>query len=810
MVTLRRILRDYADAGSLDALLALWGFVDDATFVTKSGALGLVFRVEGVDYECLDHPERQAVAHRFEQALRQLDESFRLYQYVIKWPAAPIAAGTHPHPVVQEALERRAAYFAAKGDALFELDLYFVVLYEGWGPTTTGTARLMTFWRTPGVASRRAFSTQAVAADLTAQMDRAIVHLRQKADAFVVQLADIVKPALLSKADAFRFFRRLVNYTPHKRDASLKYDTHLDFYVADSTVDCHRDHLEIDDAHVKVLTMKEPPAKTFAHILQDLYTVPSPFIACLDWQRLSNARMRRDLHARRRHFFNKKVSLINYLSSETKPEEMLVDDSATATVHELGQSLTEMEVHGHFFGACSLTLVAVDHDARRLDRTVAACVKVFAGHDGSLYEERYNLLNAWLAVIPGNGAYNLRRLPLLNTNVADLSFLFTLHTGSRTSAHLGGRPCLAVFETDQQTPYFWNLHYHDVGHVLIQGATGSGKSFLVNFLLTHAQQYDPVTVIFDIGGSYERLTRVLGGSVWKMGLAHHTFTINPFCLTPTQEHLHFLFSFVRVLLESSGQYQCTLTDDRDLYEAIENLYALDAPQRRLITLTNLLPRPLGQQLHRWVQGGPYAALFDNSEDTLTFQRVQCFDFEGLEQFPLVLEPLLFYVLHRASAAIQDREAAATLKIFALDEAWRFARNATVTAYITAALKTWRKRQAAMLLATQSSEDFATSPLLRTVIESCPTQFFLANPGMDIERMRELFHLNHTEAARITRLMPRQQALLKRPDLAKVVNLQVDPTSYAIYANRPIGETPDSAALSHTAGVDVRNRPEVLS
>jgi type IV secretion system protein VirB4 len=784
MVTLRRILRDYADAGSLDELLALWGFVGDAMFLTKGGALGLVFRLEGVDYECLDHPERQAIAHRFEQALRQLDESFRLYQYVIKWPAAPLLVETHPHPVVQEALQRRAAYFEAKAHALFELDLYFVVLYEGWQPATTA-ARLATFWRSPGAASRLALSTSAAAAHLESAIDQAAAHLQQKADAFVVQLADTVKPTLLPKAEAFRFFRRLVNYAPHKIDAPLQYDTHLDFYVGDSAVDCHRDHLEVDDFHVKVLTMKEPPAKTFAHILQDLYTVPSPFIACMEWQRLSNAQMRRDLHARRRHFFNKKVSLVNYLSSQTKPEEMLVDDSATATVHELGQSLTEMEVHQHFFGACSLTLVAVDRDARRLDQTVAACVKVFAGHDGALYEERYNLLNAWLAIMPGNGAYNLRRLPLLNTSVADLSFLFTLHTGARTSAHLGGRPCLAVFETDQQTPYFWTLHYHDVGHVLIQGATGSGKSFLVNFLLTHAQQYNPVTVIFDIGGSYEKLTRLLGGSVWRMGLAHRTFTINPFCLEPTQEHLHFLFSFVRVLLESSGQYQCTLTDDRDLYEAIENLYALDAPQRRLITLTNLLPRALGQQLHRWVQGGPYAALFDNAEDTLTFQCIQCFDFEGLEQFPLVLEPLLFYVLHRASAAIQDREAAATLKLFVLDEAWRFARNATVTAYITGALKTWRKRNAAMLLATQSSEDFATSDLLRTVIESCPTQFFLANPGMDVERARELFHLNHTEAARITHLIPRQQALLKRPDLAKVVNLHVDPASYAIYANTPV-------------------------
>ena len=96
-----------------------------------------------------------------------------------------------------------------------------------------------------------------------------------------------------------------------------------------------------------------------------------------------------------------------------------------------------------------------------------------------------------------------------------------------------------------------------------------------------------------------------------------------------------------------------MTDDRDLYEAIENLYALDPPQRRLITLSNTMPRSLAQHLHRWVQGGPYANLFDNAEDTLTFQRVQCFDFEGLDKYPLLLAPLLFYVLHRASAAIDD-------------------------------------------------------------------------------------------------------------------------------------------------------------
>jgi type IV secretion system protein VirB4 len=372
---------------------------------------------------------------------------------------------------------------------------------------------------------------------------------------------------------------------------------------------------------------------------------------------------------------------------------------------------------------------------------------------------------------------------------------------------LQGREYLAVFETEHQTPYFWNLHVDDVGHTLLTGATGAGKSFLVNFLVTHAQKYDPVTTIFDLGGSYQKLTTLLGGSTWRIGLSHRDFTINPFCLEPTPEHLHFLFSFVRVLLQSSGQYQLSMTDDRDLYEAIENLYALETPQRRLITLANTMPRGLAQHLHRWVQGGPYANLFDNAEDTLTLQRVQCFDFEGLDKYPLLLAPLLFYVLHRASAAIHDPASAAQLKLFVLDEAWRFAEDATLKAYITEALKTWRKRNAAMILATQSSEDLERSELLRTVVDSCPTKFFLANPAMDLLRARELFHLNETETSLIAHLRPRQQVLLKRPDVAKVLNLHVDPESYWIYTNTPI-DNDRLAALSRDG--DLRHAVELLA
>jgi type IV secretory pathway VirB4 component len=275
----------------------------------------------------------------------------------------------------------------------------------------------------------------------------------------------------------------------------------------------------------------------------------------------------------------------------------------------------------------------------------------------------------------------------------------------------------------------------------------------------------------------------LGGAYLRIGPESQGISINPFCLAPTRDNLQFLFSFVRVLAESGG-YQLNAQDERDLYAQIQNLYEIDPAQRRLGTLANILNRPLGEALGKWVGSGQYGRIFDNADDTLTFARFQAFDFEGMERVPELLEPLLFYVLHRASTAVQDAANATVLKAFVVDEAWRFFRNPVIRLYILEALKTWRKRNAAMILATQSSNDLLRSEMLATVVESCPTKFFLANPGMNSEADSQVFHLNGAETKEIRSLIPKKELLLKRLDFAKVLCLNVDPKSYWLYTNDP--------------------------
>ena len=788
MLRLSQIFKNYNETGSLSEQINLYGFIGPHIFLTKSGEVGLILEVRGVDYECLDTASIDGFTKRLESALKLFDENYRVYQYLFKRNNETIPYKLYGNPIVDTAIKNRIAYLGSKADTLFSLSLYYVVLYQGFQASDKLETALTEFPKNPKKALsnlRAHFSSQKQTVVLGHHLSNAQASLLQKAKSFILQVGDFLAVRMLDKQEAFRVLKRTLNFHPDKLDlANLKYDTFLDYYLPESPLECHRGHLRVDDYYVKVLTLKEPSAQSFPLIFKRMLEVEANYYVVTEWKKEDSGKMRRVIQAKRRHLHNTKRSFVSQVNmNDATPQDVLLDDSKESQVRELGEGIKEIELHGNYFGQFSLTVVIYDLDLAKVDRACADFYKVFSVHDAQLYEEKYNLLNAFLAAVPGNHAFNLRSLYLLNTNYADFSFLFTLHCGEPRNLHLR-QEYLAVLETNHHTPYFLNLHYRDVAHTMILGRTGAGKSFLLNFLITNLQKYAPHTFIFDLGGSFESLTQLFGGSYLRVGLESQDFKINPFSLPPTKENLDFLALFLKVLIQGQRAGELDPGTERDLFHQVENLYEVDPALRTLGVLANTLGHDIASRLVKWTRGGQFGFLFDNASDTISFSHFQCFDFQRMSQYPELLEPLLFYILHRANAVIVDRQISSMFKAFFIDEAWVFLKNPAIQRYIVEALKTWRKHNAAMVLSTQSLDELKRSDILDVIIESCATKIFLANPAMDHELYRRQFHLNETEVELISSLIPKQQFLIKTPEVAKVANLNVDPKSYWLYTNDP--------------------------
>jgi type IV secretion/conjugal transfer VirB4 family ATPase len=786
MLNLSRVIKPWKEADALSAHINLYGFWTETAFLTKSGDLGMVLGVTGVDYESLDNDEQQYAVKRLESALKSFGEGFHVYQYLFKTNRPEIPFARYDDELIDAAIDQRRQYFESKRDRLYEVELFYVIVLEGARSKTGILSALGRMPRDPQGAFRELkaqFTNDNMKVLLRKQIDADMVRLEQCVQNFTRHLADLMPIEVQGQQAQFSFFRRLLNFDDWRIAGKPQSTQYLDFQVVNSNIEAERDHLRVGDHFVRILTMKEAIAETRPLVLDRLFKIEGNFYVVTEWTPLSMAKARKEVDKRRRHFNMSKSGFVSQIGSDpakTNQRDVLIDESKQADIENLGECLRALG-DGQTLGDFSLTVVLYSTDLQTINQEMGEFTGVFTDADGALFTETYNQLNALFATVPGNYAQNLRKMYLLNSNYADLSFLFTIHPGEKTNPHLRSE-YLAVLETDNATPYYLNLHNGEVAHTLILGMTGSGKSFLCNFLLTNAQKYRPQTYIFDIGGSFQSLTEIFGGTYLNVGQESRDFTINPFSLPESKENLQFLFSFFRVLIEGNDKrYKLDFKEERKLWEAIERMYVVAPEQRTLSTFSQIIGE-LKDRLHRWTKEGQYGFLFDNVEDTLSFSKFQTFNFAGWGDAPEVLEPLLFYVLHRASNEIANPEKLATFKTFLLDEAWLFIKNETIRSYIVAAQKTWRKHNAAMILATQSIKELEESGMLAIVAESCPTKIFLANPEMNRQVYREAFHLNDTEIDIIADLIPPGEMLIRKAQSSKKVRLNVDSVSYWIATN----------------------------
>src|SRR6516164_1600314 len=355
MLRLSRIFKNYNETDSLSEQINLYGFIGPHIFLTKSGEVGVILEIRGVDYECLDGASIDGFTKRLESALKLFDESYRVYQYLFKRNNETIPYKLYANPIVNTAIKNRIAYLGSKSDTLFSLSVYYVVLHKGFQTSHKLGSALAQFPENPKKALAdlwALFSSQKQIVVLGQHVDNAQAALLQKARSFILQVSDFLAVRMLNKQEAFRVHKRTINCHPDKLAlAKLEYDTFLDYFLPESPLECHRRHLRVDDYYVKVLTLKEPSAQSFPLIFKRLLEVEANYFIVTEWKKEDSGKTRRVVQAKRRHFHNSKRSFSSQMSLNDGPlPDLLLDDSKESRVRELGEAIKEMELEGHYFG----------------------------------------------------------------------------------------------------------------------------------------------------------------------------------------------------------------------------------------------------------------------------------------------------------------------------------------------------------------------------------------------------------------------------------------------------------------------------
>ncbi len=274
-----------------------------------------------------------------------------------------------------------------------------------------------------------------------------------------------------------------------------------------------------------------------------------------------------------------------------------------------------------------------------------------------------------------------------------------------------------------------------------------------NQIVALEQKYGGFTYIFDIGGSYESVVELYGGRVDRVGKDGPR--VNPFALEPTESNIKFLYSFIKLLLTNGGA-ELEPEDDDVIHKAVQDMYLLDPENRRLSNL--FLPKKLDRYLSKWVGKGIYNAIFDNVEDSLSLSRLQCFDFQGVnnEQYADLIEPLMVWLLRRINDVLYNPANLGVPKHILIEEIFSSMKNKQLLEGALASIKTVRKNLGGVTMIGQSADDLGENA--DSIVNSCTSFLFLKDATFNRKRYAELFKMNEQQLALFESLQDREGAV----------------------------------------------------
>ena len=735
-------LAEYRSSNTRLADFLPWAaLVDEGIVLNKDGSFQRTAKFRGPDLDSAVPAELVAVAGRLNNALRRLGSGWALFV-----EAQRHAAGAYPpntFPDVASALvdaERRAQFEEA--GAHYESSYYLTLVYL---PPAEGAA----------LAERLLYEggNRTVGADARGVLAGFVDRTNR-----VLQLIESFMPECgwLDDEETLTYLHSTISTKRH-RVRVPEIPMYLDALLADQPLIGGLEPM-LGAAHLRVLTVVGFPTATVPGILDDLNRLAFPYRWSTRALMLDRTDAVKLVTRIRRQWFAKRKSIAAILKEVmTNEASALLDTDAHNKAIDADAALQELGTDQIGEAFVTATVTVWDGDPRAADEKLRLLEKVIQGRDFTCMIETVNAVEAWLGSLPGHVYANVRQPPISTLNLAHMIPLSAVWAGETRDHHLKAPP-LFFAKTEGSTPFRFSLHAGDVGHTLVVGPTGAGKSVLLALMALQFRRYPDAQVFaFDFGRSMRAAALAMGGDWHDLGgaVAGETgefVSLQPLAAIDDVSERGWAAEWVASIL-SREKIDVTPETKDHVWTALTSLASAPREERTLTGLSVLLQsNALKRALQPYCLGGPYDRLLDAENEHLGSSPVQVFETDGLIGTG-VAPAVLSYLFHRIESGFDGRP---TLLI--IDEGWLALDDADFAGKLREWLKTLRKKNASVVFATQSLADIDGSAIAPVIIESCPTRILLPNDRAiepQIMTIYRRFGLNDRQIEILARAIPKR-------------------------------------------------------
>ena len=702
-------LREYRNKADRLADFLPWAaLVAPGVVLNKDGSFQRTSRFRGPDLDSATPAELVATTARLNSALRRLGSGWSIFVEAVRRPALDYPVCAFPDPASALVERERAAQFAEEG-AHFESRYFLTFL---WMPPAEDAARAES-WLYEGKAEK-GVDPRELLEGFADRTDR-LLRLFEGFFPEVQWLDDGETLSYLHSCISTRLHDVRVPETP----------THLDALLADEPLTGGLEP-RLGTAHLRTLTVIGFPSATFPGLLDELNAQGFAYRWATRAIMLDKSDATKLLSKIRRQWFAKRKSVAAILKEVmTNEASVLVDSDAANKAEDADAALQELGADHVGLALVTATVTVWDEEPALAAEKLRLVEKVIQGRDFTCVTEGMNAIEAWLGSLPGHVYANVRQPPISTLNLAHMVPLSAVWAGPEHDAHFDAPP-LFYAKTEGSTPFRFSLHVGDVGHSLVVGPTGAGKSVLLAMMALQFRRYAGSQIFaFDFGGSIRAAALACGGDWQDLGSSLSEDSDEPVLLQPLARidepaQRNWASEWLQAILVAEGVAIDPETKDH-LWSALSSLASAPVAERTLTGLAVLLQsQALKQALAPYCVGGPFGRLLDAESERLGEASFQAFETEGLTG-SAAAPAVLSYLFHSIGGRL---DGSPTLII--IDEGWLVLDSPAFAAQLREWLKTLRKKNASVVFATQSLADIETSAIAPAIIESCPTRIFLPN------------------------------------------------------------------------------------